>query len=221
MLTGAPIRARSTLLLASITQNPALELFVDVLNRVAMMYSMDWQTPGPAVPPNQAPPNQSVRTPDQPERTPALPRRLSPVIPASPGDGCACTWRPKGTSCAAAARSGTCCPISVVVLSESGGGKRAEAVARRITQEIVGGGMQPGALVGAEKDLIEQEGVSRAVCARRYGCSSTTRSRGCGADQAAACSSSSRAPARSQRSRRSTWPGAGCGWQTWRAAHRC
>jgi DNA-binding FadR family transcriptional regulator len=36
-------------------------------------------------------------------------------------------------------------------------------VARRITQEIVVGGMQPGALVGAEKDLIEQQGVSRAV----------------------------------------------------------
>src|SRR6266699_2103704 len=34
-------------LLASITRNPALELFVDVLNRVAMRYSTDWQTLGP------------------------------------------------------------------------------------------------------------------------------------------------------------------------------
>src|SRR5215468_309280 len=36
-------------LLASITRNPALELFVDVLNRVAMLYSMDWQSLGPEI----------------------------------------------------------------------------------------------------------------------------------------------------------------------------
>jgi DNA-binding FadR family transcriptional regulator len=46
---GADPRALHAVL-ASITQNPALELFVDVLNRVAMMYSMDGQTPGPAAP---------------------------------------------------------------------------------------------------------------------------------------------------------------------------
>ena len=54
-------------------------------------------------------------------------------------------------------------PSSVVVLSEPGNGKRAEAVARRITQVVVGDGMQPGQLVGTERELIEREGVSRAV----------------------------------------------------------
>jgi DNA-binding FadR family transcriptional regulator len=51
----------------------------------------------------------------------------------------------------------------VVAGSEPGNGKRAEAVARRITQVVVGDGMQPGRLVGTERELIEREGVSRAV----------------------------------------------------------
>ena len=36
-------------LVASLSRNPALELFVDVLNRVAMLYSSGWQDFGPAV----------------------------------------------------------------------------------------------------------------------------------------------------------------------------
>ena len=50
-----------------------------------------------------------------------------------------------------------------VVLAESGQGKGAEAVARNITQTIVAEGLQPGDLVGTEPELIEREGVSRAL----------------------------------------------------------
>src|SRR6202012_1491894 len=54
-------------------------------------------------------------------------------------------------------------PGSAVVLSQSPNGKRAEAITRRITQQIVDEGLRPGQLVGTEPELIAREGVSRAV----------------------------------------------------------
>ena len=152
---GADPRALHAVL-ASITQNPALELFVDVLNRVAMMYSMDGQTPGPAVPAESG----------AAESARAHAGIAEAVIAGDSGlAGRRMRMHLEAERDVLRGRQSTrdMLPDHVVVLSESGGGKRAEAVARRITQEIVGGGMQPGALVGAEKDLIEQEGVSRAV----------------------------------------------------------
>ncbi len=50
-----------------------------------------------------------------------------------------------------------------VVLAASAQRKGAEAVARDITQTIVTEGLQPGELVGTEPELIEREGVSRAL----------------------------------------------------------
>ena len=50
-----------------------------------------------------------------------------------------------------------------VVLAQSAQGKGAEAVARNITQTIVAEDLQPGDLVGTEPELIEREGVSRAL----------------------------------------------------------
>ncbi len=138
-------------LLASITRNPALELFVDVLNRVAMRYSTDWQTLGP---------------PAAAESAHAHARIAEAVIAGDSG-----LARHRMRRHLEAERdflrgrvsTRELLPDHVVVPREAGDGKRAEAVARRITQEIVGGGMQPGQLVGAEKELIEHEGVSRAV----------------------------------------------------------
>jgi DNA-binding FadR family transcriptional regulator len=49
------------------------------------------------------------------------------------------------------------------VLAQSVGGKGAETVARDITQIIVTRGLRPGELVGTEPELIEREGVSRAL----------------------------------------------------------
>jgi DNA-binding FadR family transcriptional regulator len=54
-------------------------------------------------------------------------------------------------------------PDSVVALGQPDHGKRAETVARRITQAVVADGLAPGQLVGTEPELIEREGVSRAV----------------------------------------------------------
>src|SRR5271170_2986235 len=138
-------------LLASISRNPALELFVDVLNRVAMLYSAGWQSLGPAVAADIAY---------------AHARIAEAVIAGEPG---LARHRMRKHLEAEAdylrQRRSTqqLLPDSVVVLSESNNGKLAEAVARRITQTVVGDGMQPGQLVGAERELIEREGVSRAV----------------------------------------------------------
>jgi DNA-binding FadR family transcriptional regulator len=138
-------------LLASISRNPALELFVDVLNRVAMLYSAGWRSFEPAIPADIAY---------------AHARIAEAVIAGEPG---LARHRMRKHLEAEAdylrRRRSTqqLLPDSVVVLSESGNGKRAEAVARRITQTVVGDGMQPGQLVGTERELIEREGVSRAV----------------------------------------------------------
>jgi DNA-binding FadR family transcriptional regulator len=138
-------------LVAAIARNPAVELFVDVLTRVAMLYSSGWQDFGPA-----------IRT----ETTHAHARIAQAVMS---GDGGAAQYRMRRHLEAEAEylrrRRSTrqLLPGSAVVLSQSGNGKRAEAVARRITQQIVDEGLQPNQLVGAEPELVAREGVSRAV----------------------------------------------------------
>jgi DNA-binding FadR family transcriptional regulator len=137
-------------LLASITRNPALELFVDVLNRVTMLYSMDWQSLGPEI---------------GAESAHAHARIAEAVIGGDPRLAASRmrTHLEAEREYLHRLRSTTELLPDHVVLSEPGDGKLAEAVARKLTRDIVGKGMRPGALVGAEKDLIEQEGVSRAV----------------------------------------------------------
>jgi DNA-binding FadR family transcriptional regulator len=138
-------------LLASISRNPALELFVDVLMRVTMLYSADWLSLG-----------RSVRV----QTAHAHGRIAAAVL-----DGDASLARHRMRRHLEAEfdflRQGRSTrqllPDHVVVLGESGNGKLAEAVARRITQTIVRNGMRPGEFAGAERDLIEREGVSRAV----------------------------------------------------------
>jgi DNA-binding FadR family transcriptional regulator len=138
-------------LLASITRNPVLELFVDVLNRVTLLYSTEWQALGPAIGLESARAHARIA-----EAVIAGEARLA-------GSRMRRHLEAERDFLHSRRSTTELLPDHVVVVSEPGDGKRAEAVARRITQEIVGGGMPPGALVGAEKDLIEQEGVSRAV----------------------------------------------------------
>jgi DNA-binding FadR family transcriptional regulator len=136
---------------AAMSRNPAVELFVDVLTRVAMLYSSGWQDFGPAV---------------RAETTHAHARIAQAVMS---GDASTAQHRMRRHLEAEAdylrKRRSTrqLLPGSAVVLSQSGKGKRAEAVARRITQQVVDDGLQPGELVGAEPELIAREGVSRAV----------------------------------------------------------
>ena len=138
-------------LLATMSRNPAVELFVDVLNRVAMLYSSGWQDFGPAL---------------RGETSHAHARIAQAVMS---GDASTAQQRMRRHLEAEAdylrQRRSTrqLMPGSAVVLSQSANGKRAEAVARRITQQVVDEGLQPGQLVGTEPELIAREGVSRAV----------------------------------------------------------
>jgi DNA-binding FadR family transcriptional regulator len=137
-------------LLASVSRNPALELFVDVLNRVAILYSADWQSFGPVVA----------------DAAYAHTRIAEAVIA---GESALARNRMRRHLEAEVEylrqRRSTqqLLPDGVVAGSEPSNGKRAEAVARRITQTVVGDGMQPGQLVGTERELIAREAVSRAV----------------------------------------------------------
>lgn len=138
-------------LLASATQNPALELFVDVLNRVALLYSTDRQGLRPAPDAEAANAHARITAAVMAGDSALARRRMRKHLEA------------EGDFLRHLRSTRELLPDQVVVLSESSNGKRAESVARRITQEIVGSGMQPGRFVGAEKELIESEGVSRAV----------------------------------------------------------
>jgi DNA-binding FadR family transcriptional regulator len=138
-------------LIAAMSRNPAVELFVDVLTRVAMLYSSGWQDFGPAA---------------HAETTHAHARIAQAVMS---GDASTAQHRMRRHLEAEAEhlRKGRSTsrplPGSAIALSQSAKGKRAEAVARRITQQVVDDGLEPGQLVGTEPELIAREGVSRAV----------------------------------------------------------
>jgi DNA-binding FadR family transcriptional regulator len=146
---GSDPRALHTLV-ASISGNPALELFIDVLNRVAQLYSAKWRTFGRAV---------------GNETSHAHSRIAEAIMARDPG---LASHRMR-THLEAEAdylrrrRSTRQSLPDNVVLGGSPTAKRAEAVARSITLLVIEEGMQPGQLVGTEAELIEREGVSRAV----------------------------------------------------------
>jgi DNA-binding FadR family transcriptional regulator len=137
-------------LVASISRNAALELFVDVLDQVAQLYSPDWQRLGSAV---------------GRESMHAHARIAAAVIA---GDAGLARHRMRKHLEAEAdffrrRRSTRQLLPDQVVLTDSGQGKGAENVARHLAQAIVGEDRQPGELVGTESELIEREGVSRAL----------------------------------------------------------
>jgi DNA-binding FadR family transcriptional regulator len=137
-------------LVAVISRNAGLELFVDVFNRVAQLYSPDWQKLGDAVG----------------KETTRAHAMISEALMA--GDSGLARHRMRKHLQAEAdffrrRRSTRQLLPDSVVLAQSLQGKGAEVVARNITQAIVAEGMQPGDLVGTEPELIEQEGVSRAL----------------------------------------------------------
>jgi len=138
-------------LVASIARNPALELFIAVLNRVAVLYSSGAQSFGPAV---------------QAEISYAH-ARIAAAIAAGDAEAAGRRMRKHLEAEAEYLRrrrsTRRLLPGSVVLLGQSGNSKRAEAVARRITQAVVADGLRPGQFVGTEPQLIAREGVSRAV----------------------------------------------------------
>ena len=137
--------------LASMSKNAALELFVEVLNRVAMLYSRDWR---------------SLRTTRVAgEKVRAHVRIIDAVLS---GDTGLARGRMRKHLEAEGEflrnrRSSRQLLPDAVILGDGDGGKRAEAVARSIAQHVVAENMEPGELVGAEADLMAEQGVSRAV----------------------------------------------------------
>ncbi len=152
---GAPIGPGSDprelhALVAAISRNVGLELFADVFNRVALLYSPGWEKISRAVG-------------EQSEHAHA---KIAEAIMA--GDaGLARNRMRKHLEAEAdfvrSRRSTRQLLPDSVVLAESADRKGAEAVARHITQTIVAQDLQPGDLVGTEPELIEREGVSRAL----------------------------------------------------------
>jgi DNA-binding FadR family transcriptional regulator len=137
-------------LVASASRNPALELFVEVLNQAAQLYSSDWQTLGTKVG----------------KETLHAHSRIAEAVIA--GDSGLARLRMRKHLDAEAEflnkrRSTRRLLPDQVLLLPSGNGKGAEAVARSIAVTIVGQDMEPGDLVGTETELIEREGVSRAL----------------------------------------------------------
>jgi DNA-binding FadR family transcriptional regulator len=137
-------------LVAEISRNAGLELFVDVFNRVAQLYSPDWQHFGKALG----------------RETEHAHAKIAEAIMA--GDASLARNRMRKHLEAEAEffrrrRSTRQLLPDSVVLAESPQGKGAEAVARHISQTVVAENLQPGDLVGTEPELIEREGVSRAL----------------------------------------------------------
>ncbi len=137
-------------LVAVISGNTGIELFIDVLNRVAQLYSPDWQRLG---------------SPVAKETTRAHARIAEALMAGDAGLAQKRMRKHRETEAELFRRrrpKGQLLPDSVV-LAQSVGGKGAETVARNITQIIVTQGLRPGELVGTEPELIEREGVSRAL----------------------------------------------------------
>ncbi len=137
-------------LVASLSGNPALELFVEVLNRVAMLYSRDWRTFGGEIGADSdhahARIAEAVIAGDAGLARHRMRRHLEAEAEFLRGRRSTRQLLPDGA-----------------VFNGSAHGKLAEAVARHLAQTVVGEGMEPGEVVGTETELIEREGVSRAV----------------------------------------------------------
>jgi DNA-binding FadR family transcriptional regulator len=149
---GSPVHARDHRalhnLLAHSTHNPAIELFVDVLNRVVGLYSAGWNVDDAkgqsghahariaeaVIGGDSATARRRMRTHLQAESEYIRNRRTTRQ--ALPG---------------------------AIITGHEGRGKLAEDVVRRIVRDILTRDLRPGQLIGSETELIEREGVSRAV----------------------------------------------------------
>jgi DNA-binding FadR family transcriptional regulator len=137
--------------LAALTRNPALELFVDILNRVAFLYFRgDAGTLG-----------EGTLSASREAHT----RIIEAVLDNDRGAASRRMRRHLEAESAFLQNR----KLSRQFLSRSvalGGGvsnKRAEDVARAILQDVVADDLSPGTLLGSQTELIERYGASRAV----------------------------------------------------------
>ena len=140
-------------LIAEISRNAGLALFVDVFNRVAQLYSPDWQRFGTSLG----------------KETTHAHAKIAEAIMA--GDAGLARNRMRKHLEAEAEffrrrRSTRQLLPDSVVLAESPQGKGAEAVARHITQTIVAEDLQPGDLVGHRARADRARGGQPGLAAR-------------------------------------------------------
>ncbi len=136
--------------IARASKNPALELFVVVLDKAASLYSHGWKSIPKTVTTETAHAHARIAEALLAGNAHLTARRMRKHLDAE-----AAYIRQR--------RSTRQLLPDGVVLADMPNGKRAEAVARHITHELVAAELQPGDLIGAEADLMESEGVSRAV----------------------------------------------------------
>ena len=132
-------------LLARLTQNPALEFFVDLLNRVSTLFMSD---------------------PALLERTTISASSHAHVAIAESvlsGDEGLARRRMRTHLEAEAEYLRSHARTDIVLPRPADGDKRGQAVAFSILQDIAEAGWQVGTLVGSERELMERHGVSRAV----------------------------------------------------------
>ena len=135
--------------LATVSRNPALELFVDVLNRVALLYSQDWRE----------------LTGETSDVVSHAHRRIVDAILGADA-GLAKRRMRKHLEAEAAFlrdRSSTLALLPDTSVLRGRVTRRSETVARSIARQVVVDRLPPGTLLAAEGDLLEQHGVSRSV----------------------------------------------------------
>jgi DNA-binding FadR family transcriptional regulator len=137
------------MVVASATRNPAIELFVDVLTRITLLFVGD-------------PAKLADEVRDASEHAHAY-------IAQAVIDGDAALARRRMYKHLRAelgfVEAQTPSPFlpADAVLAEPRSEKRGEALARRITRTVLAERLPPGTLIGTERSLMEREGVSRAV----------------------------------------------------------
>lgn len=136
--------------IAHATNNAALELFINVLDEAARLYALSLKSVPKAITVESA-------------RAHA---RIAEALLANDADTAARRMRRHlETEADYFRRRRTTRQLlpDGVVLGDASDGKLAEVVARRLTHELVAAELEPGDLIGAEAELMEREGVSRAV----------------------------------------------------------
>ena len=136
-------------LVAALTGNPALELFVDLLNRVTLLYL----------------PRDATFTPETLARSAVAHGAIARAVIAGDGSLARRRMRKHLEAEAGYLRARRPSRRRLAGLSEADGrsDKRAESTARRIFVEIAEAGWPVGTLFGSEAELMARHDVSRAV----------------------------------------------------------